>query len=475
LVVDDNRLSRGRIAGMLETAGHRVTRASSGEEAFSLCMQRRFDLVVSDLEMGGLSGVQLCRILRSDPETAHTRFLLLTARDDPRSRFWSRQAGADDHLSKARMQQELLVRVATLLARPRPGPDGPRRKRGSSPMCRLNEVLERSLFEAVVTGEARRLFELTGDRATLARAVLDLATQLTRARAAAIALPEGGTPERVAKLPVIADAARDAQWLSALGLDARDTDSGRHMILREPEDEGTRAADKPGESLRLPLEVAGERLGELLLMPDSRGLSADDKRTAGLLADAIAPALRQLRLIEETQRLATTDELTGVKNRREIQRRLGHEVARAGRYEVPLTLAMVDVDHFKRVNDSFGHSAGDAVLREVAQALCSGIRKVDLAGRWGGEEFLLVLSDTPLDGGALLADRLRRRVRLATTAADLPCHVTVSIGVAEYEPGLTAEALVDRADQALYRAKDGGRDKVVRYEAEKVVTLAAEA
>jgi len=473
LVVDDSRLSRERVAGLLEDAGHTVRRADSGEQAFALCLEQSFDLVVSDLEMGGLSGVQLCRILRSDPDTAHTRFLLLTARDDPRSRFWSRQAGADDHLSKVRMQGELLERVEALLARPRRACEGTRRKRGGSPLARLNEVLERSLFEAVVTGEARRLFELTGDRATLARAVLDLATQLTRTHAAAIYLPEGGLPERVGKLPPLVDAGHDAPWLKALGLDAMGTDAGRHLILRDAEVSGARAADAPGEALALPLEVAGERLGELTLVPDSRGLTADDRHTATLLADAIGPALRQLRLIEETQRLATTDELTGVKNRREIQRRLGHEVARAGRYQVPLTLAMVDVDHFKRVNDSFGHSAGDAVLREVAQALCSGIRKVDLAGRWGGEEFLLVLSDTPLDGGLLLADRLRRRVRLATTAADLPCHVTVSIGVAEYAPGLTAEALVDHADQALYRAKDGGRDKVVRYIEESVATLTA--
>jgi len=461
LVVDDSRVTRQLVAGLLEDAGPTVLRAASGEEAFGLCLEQPFDLVVSDLEMVGISGVQLCRILRADPDMAHTPFLLLTTRDDPRSRFWSRQAGADDHLCKSQMKEDLPTRVDALLALPRHAPDSGRRKSSASPLARLNQVLERSLFEAVVIGEARQLFGLTGSREDLARAVLDLATQLTQARAASITLPEGGALTRVARVPQI-DSASELGLLSLLGMDAASVEHGQQLILREVEASGRRGMDTPGEALSVALAVSGEHLGELCLVPDAKGLTVDDQRTAALLAEAIAPALRQLRLVEETQRLATTDELTGIANRRNIQHWLEHEAERAERYGVPLSVALVDVDHFKSVNDTHGHGVGDVILREVAQALAGGIRKVDRVGRWGGEEFLLVLADTPIDGAALLADRLRRRVRLATTAADVPCHVTVSIGVAAHAPGWSAPALVDGADRALYQAKEAGRDQVVR-------------
>lgn len=159
--------------------------------------------------------------------------------------------------------------------------------------------------------------------------------------------------------------------------------------------------------------------------------------------------------------LATTDMLTGLLNRRAITERALAELERCERAGSSLSVALVDVDHFKRVNDTHGHMIGDRVLRAVADALTSNVRPYDHVGRWGGEEFLLVLPEVDGDAGTALADRVR--ARLAATDMGLgPGSVTVSMGVAGTAPGqhLDLDALLSRADQALYAAKDAGRNRV---------------
>lgn len=170
-------------------------------------------------------------------------------------------------------------------------------------------------------------------------------------------------------------------------------------------------------------------------------------------------------LLHRVEMMAMTDELTGLFNRRRFVDVLKREWATAHRYKNPLTCLMVDVDHFKRVNDTHGHAFGDVVLRDLARSLSGNLREVDVPARYGGEEFSILLPHTPLSNARLVATRIIERVRQlrldAPDGAVVP--VTVSIGAASNEDGsiTTAEALVDRADQALYRAKIQGRNRLV--------------
>jgi diguanylate cyclase (GGDEF)-like protein len=162
----------------------------------------------------------------------------------------------------------------------------------------------------------------------------------------------------------------------------------------------------------------------------------------------------------ELERLSNTDGLTGLNNRRRLMEALAVEVERAKRNGQPCSLLMVDVDHFKQFNDAYGHPAGDAVLTRVAAILRESIRTVDVAGRYGGEEFLLVLANTTMEGALDVADRIR--AKLATEVFD-GGRITVSVGAAQLPyDGKTAEALVMSADLALYQAKKDGRDRVVQ-------------
>jgi len=160
---------------------------------------------------------------------------------------------------------------------------------------------------------------------------------------------------------------------------------------------------------------------------------------------------------QELQRLMLTDPLTGIGNRRLLELRLDDEILRAQRYHRALTAVYFDLDHFKQVNDDHGHDVGDTTLRLVAESLTKQIRHSDHVGRLGGEEFVVLLTETGLDAAVMLVERMRAAVA-ALTIPGLPRPITISAGLAQWRPGESAEALLRRADQALYRAKASGRD-----------------
>jgi diguanylate cyclase (GGDEF)-like protein len=181
-----------------------------------------------------------------------------------------------------------------------------------------------------------------------------------------------------------------------------------------------------------------------------------------LVLRAQRAAIRQR---DEMRRLAATDALTGVANRRRLVEAGGHEVARIKRYGGDCSVLMVDIDHFKRINDSWGHLTGDHAIQALAAAMVASVRDQDMVGRLGGEEFAALLPETDLDGARAIAERLRAAVEgaVAVTAEDgTPVRFTVSIGVAELvSSDASFEGMLNRADKALYRAKGGGRNRVI--------------
>jgi diguanylate cyclase (GGDEF)-like protein len=184
--------------------------------------------------------------------------------------------------------------------------------------------------------------------------------------------------------------------------------------------------------------------------------------TASSLASHAAIALENARLHRIVERQALIDGLTGVANRRQCEKSLAAEIARAERLGTPFTLVLADLDDFKNVNDAHGHAVGDDVLREFAAVLRATVRDSDLAGRWGGEEFVLLLPGTDVLGGAHLADR----VRTALSERSFPgrdgsvLDVTCSFGVAQYRTGDDVRELFAASDRALYRAKQEGKNRV---------------
>lgn len=209
----------------------------------------------------------------------------------------------------------------------------------------------------------------------------------------------------------------------------------------------------------------GEVIGVLNVESRERGAFDEmDVRVMEILADQLAAALENARLYEETRRLAVTDPLTGLSNRRVFQERLGDELRRARRYNHPLSVIMADIDHFKHYNDTHGHLAGDEVLQALAGLLRANVRDTDLVARYGGEEFVVLLPETSREGALAVAEKIR-----AAVAAHAFPHretqpggcLTISLGVATFPEDLKEPAaLIRHADKALYRAKALGRNQV---------------
>ena len=166
--------------------------------------------------------------------------------------------------------------------------------------------------------------------------------------------------------------------------------------------------------------------------------------------------------VKRLQALSLTDELTGLPNRREFNETLSRAVAARQRYGHIFSVAMIDLDFFKRVNDILGHQVGDRVLRQLAEILRKSVRKNDLAARWGGEEFALILDATDINNARIPLERIRKTVELADFGIGRP--VTISIGFASPTDSQTAEQLMANADRALYRAKEAGRNQVCSSE-----------
>jgi diguanylate cyclase (GGDEF)-like protein len=213
----------------------------------------------------------------------------------------------------------------------------------------------------------------------------------------------------------------------------------------------------------VPLRAGGRVLGTLVLGSRRRGAyAADAVRQLEVFAMQAGDAILRARLFDETERLATTDGLTGLLNHRAFQARLDEQLAQASRYGRPLALLFCDVDHFKRVNDTHGHPVGDDVLRGIARVLAREARASDAVARWGGEEFAILLPETDAAGGLAIAERIRERIAAAAVpTAGGPLAVTVSVGVASMPANGRAKGpLVEAADRALYAAKRGGRNGV---------------
>lgn len=191
----------------------------------------------------------------------------------------------------------------------------------------------------------------------------------------------------------------------------------------------------------------------------------EDKEKLMILSHQFALVLRRVRLYQEIEKIAITDSLTEVHTRRYLLERFKEEIQRSRMRRMKASFLMIDVDHFKKFNDSYGHLAGDLVLREIAGIIKENIREIDIAGRYGGEEFCVVLPDTGRQGAIYAAERIRlASEKTPIKAYDAKITATVSIGVSTFpEDGEKTDELIDKADWALYRAKKQGRNKVCSF------------
>ena len=452
LLIDPGEARREVLGRRLRAQGYVVDETGDAAAGAHMALSSPPAAVIADLWMPGISGVQLCRLLGSEPATADVPVVLCGERDEPRSRFWADRAGAVAFVLKGRTGD--LVRALAKAVDHSSHDDAffVQLSGGSVDIRdRLARHLDAALFESVIAAELRSLASAASFE-RLFDLLAQLLSQITRYRWIALSTT---TPGRLAlhhhpSLRVVAE--REAR--EALG-------SLASLQLMTVEDEDA-APDETGlDPIVCTVPFAGAPVARFALCP-----CADDGPDAAVLSSVVARelggAVKIATLVEETQKLAAMDALTSLMNRRAFTAFMTSELSRCERHGYPLSFALLDVDHFKQVNDMHGHGAGDRVLSSLGELLGRHLRTSDSAGRWGGEEFVVAFTSTDVGGARTAAERLREAIQemIVLNDAGERIPVTASIGLATRQPGERLESLVSRADKAMYGAKTSGRNKI---------------
>jgi len=445
LVVDDIEANIRLLQAKLQAEYYDVLTAHDGAEALEVAARERPDLVLLDVMMPGMDGFETCRRLKEDPATRHIPVVLVTALDGRGDRITGLEAGADEFLNKPIDDIMLFARVKSLT-----------RLKLVIDELRQREASGRRI--GVIAGAASRLgggggrVLIVDDHERQAQRIY--AELAIEHRPVVESDPEKAhlTARGPVDLIIVNTTARGFDGLR-FAAQIRSDESTRHLPILGVIDPD----DRP--RLVKALEIG---FNDILTRPiDPQELSA--RVRSQVRGKRYTDFLRNN--LDHSLELAVTDQLTGLHNRRYMTGQLGALVNRAIRGGDPVSALMIDIDHFKKINDGFGHDIGDEVLREFAVRLASNVRAIDLPCRYGGEEFMVIMPDTRLEDAGRIAERIRRHVAgspFRVPGGAEPLSVTISIGVATtIGVGDTAEALLKRSDEAVYAAKAAGRNTVI--------------
>jgi len=448
LVVDDVPANLKLLEARLSAEYFDVIVAATGAEALAICDRAECDMLLLDVMMPDMDGFEVCHRLKKNPATHHIPVVMVTALDQPSDRIAGLSAGADDFLTKPVSDLVLIGRVRSLV-----------RMKMMTDELRMRAVtskeigLENPAREAVMDEGRGAQILIVDDRAS------------SYDRMAQTLAEEHTVDVEVEPRQAMFQAAENAYDLAIVSLGLENYD-GLRLCSHLRSLERTR---------NLPLLAIVEADDNARLM---RGLEigVNDYLIRPVDKNELLARVRtQVKKKRYTERLrdnvqlsieaAITDALTGLHNRRYMESHLGTLVDQAASRGKPISILVLDIDFFKSINDTHGHAAGDEVLKEFARRLKKAVRGIDLACRYGGEEFVVVMPDTDIGVATMVAERLRRRIAsepfpIAHNTRSVPA--TISIGISAMQSSEDkASDIVKRADLALYRAKREGRNRVV--------------
>ena len=447
LVVDDILSNVKLLEAKLSAEYFEVITAFNGLECLARMEETIPDIVLLDVMMPGMDGFEVCRRIKANPRTAHVPVVMVTALDQPSDRVAGLDAGADDFLTKPVDDAALFARVRSLV-RLKMMTDELRMRESTGQGMGLIDPAE-TFTESHQSGHIL-VIEDRAESVAWFSGALSSNNQVASADTfeEALVRVKGGDFDLI----VVSLGMRGFDGLR-LCSQLRSLPEGRHVPILVVVSDGDR------RKLTQALEMG---VNDYLTRPVDKNELVARVRTQ-LRKKRYADRLRHN--VQLSLEMAITDQLTGLYNRRYMSRHLDTLVGSARKNGRPLAFVIMDIDFFKQVNDSYGHDIGDEVLKEFATRISANIRGLDLACRYGGEEFVVVMPDTDMSFAYSISERLRHSIETTPVKISRAPHalnITISIGIASLENNDgSAEALLRRADQALYRAKRSGRNKVV--------------
>jgi two-component system cell cycle response regulator len=447
LVVDDVPSNIKLLEAHLTAEYFDVTKTMRGAEALSICARGECDIVLLDVMMPDMDGFEVCRQLKNNPQTQHIPIIMVTALDHPSDRVRGLEAGADDFLTKPVSEVALIARVRSL-ARLKMMTDELRMRAVTSKEIGIALPGKEAVADA---GRHGRILIVDDRQASYERLANVLACDHTVEVEANPNQALLHTAEGEFDLLIVSLSMENFDGLR-LCSQVRSLDRTRNMPIL--------AITESNDNARM---VRGLEIGinDYLTRPVDKNELLARVRTQ-IRKKRYAERLRDN--VQQSIEMAVTDALTGLYNRYYMESHLAALVEQAAARGKSLAVIMLDLDYFKSINDTFGHDAGDDVLRELATRMRKSIRGIDLACRYGGEEFVIVMPETDMAVATIVAERLRRRIAAEPFAIQQGARqiaATISIGIATLDAADdTVAKILKRADQALYRAKRDGRNRV---------------
>ena len=449
LVVDDIEANVRLLEARLMAEYFQVLTASNGRDALEICANGECDVVLLDVMMPEMDGFEVCRRLKADPRTMHLPVVMVTALDQLDDRVQGLNAGADDFFTKPVNDLALVTRVKSLV-RLKMLTDELRLRATTGQEISVQELMAQSLHAA--EAEKAKVLVVDDKPSSYERIVkyLSAENRITLVSDPKEALLKAADNDFDTAIISLSLADMDALRLCAQLKSLEKTRMLPLLIVSEIDQEQKviRALDMGvNDYVRRPVDR-----NEILARVRTQ---VRRKRFNLLLRDSV----------QQTIEMAVTDALTGLNNRRYLDNHLPGMIEKAQTRNAPLSLIICDIDHFKQVNDNHGHDVGDEVIAEFARRIKKNVRNIDLACRFGGEEFVVAMPETDMKTARIVAERIRNEVSVHPFVVDQggkQLAITVSLGVATLESADdTPESLLKRADVGLYQAKRGGRNMVV--------------
>ena len=475
LLIDDSKTQLYSLKIILSKAGFEVITADNAINGIEMAYQNMPDLVVSDIVMPSINGYQLCRLLKNDATTKHIPIVLLTILDGKIDKFWGLKAGADKFLNKESESETLVNEIKEILKNTPENNIKTETKNvtfsENAYHVKINQILDQSLIESTIMNEFRNLSEFIIDEEKLISEIFSILNSILDFDSFAIFF-NSANDKKKKDLTFISN--KNEKELKNLSLDffkaifgEIKADDIQFKSIKNDSNELENQEIKT--SLIVPIKIGQEILGGIGFFSHKK-IEYKNQKTFNIILNEFKLLMQMKHLHSKTKLLTIIDPLTNLYNRRHCQEVVVREFSRAKRYTSDLSIAMFDIDNFKKINDNYGHQFGDEVLKQVSKIILSSLRNTDFAFRYGGEEILAVLTNSSAEKALIPIERIRAKIEnYPFEFNDEDIKVTISAGISStQEEFSSAEQLTRIADEALYKAKNSGKNKVVLAEKQTI-------
>jgi len=481
LLVDDSLTQLTSLKITLTKLGYNVITASNGIDGIFAAYQDLPDVIISDIIMPEIDGYQFCRLLKNDDLTKHIPIILLSQLNQKIDKFWGLRSGADAFLTKdsniVNLQSiinKLFENVSTISDTDKQNLISERKALTSNSIqSKIKQIFDQTLIESTIINEFRTLSEHILNTKTLSNEIISLISSIIDFNVIGIFFKDRDDNKEKTVFLGVNNVSMDDNILNDLKKDVfsslfnrySDNDNSySYKIIENIANElniVNAITDFKSKTI-IPITYSDKLLGAICIY-HSQANKFFSSKILDIVLEELKILMRMKWLYSETKYLTIIDSLTGLYNRRYFQQSIEREFSRAKRYGNHLTIAMIDLDFFKKINDQYGHQFGDKVLVDVATIFKDSLRRTDYISRYGGEEFVLILPETDKENAYIPLERIRQKIsEIPIYFENKPVTVTVSIGIANYcREHNDSDALIKSADVALYKAKESGRNKVL--------------